>query len=50
MVKVHQESVDTYLEDVILSAIDQTADEQARFEVQAMAEKINKVAYEMESS
>ena len=33
MVKVHQTTVDTYLEDIILSATDKTADDQARKEI-----------------
>ncbi|KAK3106963.1 hypothetical protein FSP39_004095 [Pinctada imbricata] len=48
VVKVHQNSVDTFLTDIILGSIDKTADEQARAEVIDMAEKINDVAYEME--
>ena len=46
--KVHQDTVDTYLEDIILSSIDATADGQARTEIQSLADKINDVAYEME--
>ena len=46
--KVHQNSVDTYLEDIILSSMDNTADQQARDEIQLMAERINEVAYDME--
>lgn len=48
VVKVHQRSVDTYLEDIILGSIDKTADEQARGEIMDQAEKINDVAYEIE--
>ena len=33
MVKVHQTTVDTYLEDIILAATDKTADDQARDEI-----------------
>lgn len=50
VVKVHQRSVDTYLEDIILGSIDKTADEQARGEIMDQAEKINDVAYEIEES
>ncbi|KAK7491063.1 hypothetical protein BaRGS_00017759 [Batillaria attramentaria] len=50
VIKVHQSSVDTYLEDVILGAVDATADAQARAEVQEMAEQINDVAYDLEKS
>ncbi|XP_071841728.1 cilia- and flagella-associated protein 91-like isoform X2 [Apostichopus japonicus] len=48
VVKVHQSSVDTYLEDMILLSMDVTADNQAREEVQVLAEQINDIAYEME--
>ncbi|XP_071806204.1 cilia- and flagella-associated protein 91-like isoform X2 [Asterias amurensis] len=48
VVKVHQISVDTYLEDVILSSMDNTADKQAREEIQQMAQQINQVAYDIE--
>jgi hypothetical protein len=33
MVKVHQTTVDTYLEDIILAATDKTADDQSREEI-----------------
>ena len=49
VVKVHQMSVDTYLEDVILNSVDKTADTQARQEIQEMAQKVNDVAYDMEN-
>ena len=48
VVKVHQDTVDTYLQDIILSSIDKTADGQARAEVQEMADKINDIAHEIE--
>ncbi|XP_054858661.1 cilia- and flagella-associated protein 91 isoform X2 [Eublepharis macularius] len=48
VVNVHQSTVDSYLEDVILSSMETTADEQAREEIQKVAVKINDVAYEME--
>ncbi|XP_074652837.1 cilia- and flagella-associated protein 91-like [Tubulanus polymorphus] len=48
VVKVHQMSVDTYLENVILNAVDTTADAQARSEIQETAIKINDIAYDME--
>lgn len=44
IVKVHQETVDNYLEDIILSTIERSADEQARKEMQVIAEKIDKAA------
>lgn len=47
--KVHQSTIDSYLEDIILSSMESTAEEQAREEVQRMAVEINDIAYEMES-
>ncbi|XP_030059857.1 cilia- and flagella-associated protein 91 [Microcaecilia unicolor] len=49
VVKVHQSTVDTYLEDIILNATKSTADEQAREEIQKKAVQINDIAYEMEA-
>ncbi|NXY82172.1 CFA91 protein, partial [Alcedo cyanopectus] len=46
---LHQSTIDSYLEDIILSSTEDTAEEQAREEVQRMAEEINDIAYEMES-
>ena len=48
LLKIHQTTVDTYLEDIIMTSVDDTADEQARDEIRALADKINDVAYEME--
>ncbi|XP_048827755.1 cilia- and flagella-associated protein 91 isoform X2 [Brienomyrus brachyistius] len=48
VVQVHQETVDLYLEDVILGSIEKTADEQAREEIRKMAEEVNDIAYSME--
>lgn len=48
VVKVHQTTVDSYLEAVISGAIDSTASEQAREEIETMADQINDIAYEME--
>ena len=48
VVKVHQNTVDGYLEDIIMNSVDITADEQAREEIKELAEKINDIAYEME--
>ncbi|KAM4702446.1 cilia- and flagella-associated protein 91 [Discoglossus pictus] len=50
MVNMHQSTVDSYLQDIILSATEHTAEEQAREEIQRKAEEINDIAYEMESS
>ncbi|NXL19332.1 CFA91 protein, partial [Setophaga kirtlandii] len=44
-----RQTIDTYLEDVILSSMERTAEEQAREEVQKRAVEINDIAYEMES-
>ncbi|XP_019506574.1 PREDICTED: protein MAATS1 [Hipposideros armiger] len=49
VVKVHQSTVTSYLEDIILKTEENTAEEQARAEIEKMAEEINNVAYEMES-
>lgn len=48
MVKVHQTTVDTYLEDIILAATDKTADDQSREEIRKVAAQINDIAYELE--
>jgi len=45
---VQQATVDAYLEDIVSSAIDRTANAQARQEVQRMATIINDAAYEAE--
>lgn len=45
---IHQGTVDSYLEDVILNSMEATADEQAREEIQKVAVEINDIAYEME--
>lgn len=48
MVQVHQETVDLYLEDVILGTMEQTADQQAREEIHRQAQEVNDIAYAME--
>ncbi|KAL8577811.1 hypothetical protein ACOMHN_054561 [Nucella lapillus] len=48
VIKVHQTTVDTYLQDVILGAVDTTADTQAREEIKKQADQINDVAYDIE--
>nr|DBA34622.1 TPA: hypothetical protein GDO54_002168 [Pyxicephalus adspersus] len=50
VVNIHQSTVDSYLEDIILSAMENTAEEQAREEIQRKAQEINDIAYQMESS
>ena len=44
-----QNTVDNYLEDVILAATYDTASEQTRNEIQEQAVKIDEIAYEMEA-
>ena len=44
MMRVHQGSVDTYLEDVIIASMHSTADQQAREDIAKKAEVINEVA------
>lgn len=46
--RVHQSSVDSYLEDVILLSLEQTATEQARAEVRRQADIINTVAHQFQ--
>ncbi|GAA6088714.1 cilia- and flagella-associated protein 91-like [Tachysurus ichikawai] len=46
--KVHQATVDLYLEDVILHSIDKTAEAQAREEIHQFAEELNNITYAME--
>lgn len=50
VVKVHQKTVDTYLEDIIMGTVNKTAEEQARREIQEKAIRINEVAYAMEKT
>lgn len=49
VIKVHQSTVASYLEDIILNTEERTAEEQARAEIERIAEEINDIAYEMES-
>lgn len=48
IVQVHKESVDMYLEDMILGNVEHVADEQAREEIHRRAKQLNDVAYAME--
>ncbi|KAK9537745.1 hypothetical protein VZT92_005331 [Zoarces viviparus] len=50
VVQVHQETVDLYLEDIILAASEQTADKQAREEIHRRAKEVNDIAYAMEEN
>lgn len=47
-VHVHQESVDFYLEDIILGTVEKIADEQAREEIHKKTKEVNDIAYAME--
>jgi len=47
---VHQDTVDIYLEDVILGSINQTADALAREEIHRQAEELNNITYAMEET
>lgn len=48
VVQVHQETVDLYLEDIILGTLEGTADQQAREEIRRMAKEVNDIAYAVE--
>ncbi|XP_068184865.1 cilia- and flagella-associated protein 91 [Antennarius striatus] len=50
VMQIHQETVDLYLEDVILESLEQTADQQAREEIRRKAKEVNNIAYAMEES
>ncbi|XP_043852507.1 cilia- and flagella-associated protein 91 isoform X2 [Dromiciops gliroides] len=49
VIKIHQSTVTSYLEDIILNTEESTAEEQSRKEIQKMAEEINDIAYEIEN-
>lgn len=48
VVKVHQNTVDVYLEDVILRSMEYTTEIEARAYIQELATTINDITYEME--
>lgn len=48
VVQVHQETVDLYLEDIIVGTLEQTADQQAREEIRRRVKEVNDIAYAME--
>lgn len=48
VVQVHQETVDLYLEDIIVGTLEQTADQQAREEIHRRVKEVNDIAYAME--
>uniref|UniRef100_A0A672GTV3 Cilia- and flagella-associated protein 91 n=1 Tax=Salarias fasciatus TaxID=181472 RepID=A0A672GTV3_SALFA len=50
VVQVHQNTVDLYLEDVILATVDKEADQQAREEIHKKIQEVNAIASAMEES
>lgn len=48
VVQIHQDTVDLYLEDIILGTMEQIADRQAREEIHKKAKEVNNIAYAME--
>ncbi|CAN9500152.1 unnamed protein product [Ophioblennius macclurei] len=50
LVQVHQNTVDLYLEDVILATINKEADQQAREEIQKKIKEVNDIAYGLDES
>lgn len=48
VVQVHQETVDLYLEDIILGSVEHLADQQAREEIHKKAKELNDIAYAIE--
>ncbi|KAL6100955.1 cfap91 [Pungitius sinensis] len=50
VVQVHQETVDLYLEDIILGTVEQTVDKKAREDIHRRAKEVNDIAYAVEES
>jgi NADH dehydrogenase/NADH:ubiquinone oxidoreductase subunit G len=50
IVDVHRETIDSYLEDIILDAQEETASDQARLHVREQVSAINRVADELHAS
>lgn len=48
VVQVHQETVDLYLEDIILETLETTTDQQAREDIHRRAQEVNNLAFTME--
>lgn len=48
VVQVHQETVDLYLEDIILATLERTIDQQAREDIHRRAQEVNNIAFIME--
>lgn len=45
---MHQQSVDMYLEDIILETLDKMSHEKAREEIHEKLKELNEIAYAME--
>lgn len=45
VVQVHQETVDLYLEDIILETLERTVDQQAREDIHRRAQEVNNTAH-----
>ncbi|XP_003961810.2 cilia- and flagella-associated protein 91-like [Takifugu rubripes] len=50
VVQVHQETVDLYLEDIILDTLENTTDQRAREDIHRRAQEVNRLAFAMEES
>ncbi|XP_076015232.1 cilia- and flagella-associated protein 91 [Genypterus blacodes] len=50
VIQVHQDTVDCFLEDIILETVEQRADQQAREEIHRMAQEVNDLTYAVEES
>ncbi|XP_067928775.1 cilia- and flagella-associated protein 91-like [Watersipora subatra] len=48
LVKVHQTTVESYLESIVTGAIENTASQQAKEEIEVIADQVNDLAYELE--
>lgn len=48
MMRVHSGTVDSYLEEVVLHSLQQTADQEARKEIRRQADAINTIAHQFE--
>lgn len=48
VVQVHQETVDLYLEDIILETLECTTDQQAREDIHRKAQEVNNIAFTVE--
>ena len=48
LIKVHQDTVDMYLEDLVMESMDWVAEAEARHHVRELADKIDKAAEEAE--